>query len=169
MNVQYYTTPDDFDRLCLFAHRDALCAVLFAGTQACRTYLCGAREAPSPVLTQTARWLDGYFAGKPPEYLPPMHLRGLTPFRERVLRAVQTIPYGKSATYGQLAAVLARETAHKMCAQAVGGALGYNPVCILIPCHRVLGAGGKLTGYGGGIQNKIALLRLEGQTFLLPK
>ena len=109
------------------------------------------------------KWLDGYFAGLPPDWLPPMRLDGATPFRRVVSDEMRRIPFGKTVTYGDIAKSLAaRFGKSKMSAQAVGGAIGWNPICIIIPCHRVIGAGGKLIGYGGGMRNKIALLKHEG-------
>lgn len=115
-----------------------------------------------PVFEAAARWLDAYFAGRAPEETPPLHLTG-TAFQTEVWALLRAVPYGQTVTYGQLAARLAqaRGVAH-MSAQAVGGAVGHNPISIIIPCHRVLGADGGLTGYAGGVERKAALLRLEG-------
>ncbi len=107
-------------------------------------------------------WLDEYFEGHVPDWYPPLNLKG-TDFQKEVWAELLTIPYGGTVTYGELAARLAeRRGIKRMSAQAVGGAVGRNPVSIIVPCHRVMGAGGDLTGYGGGIENKAALLRLEG-------
>lgn len=109
------------------------------------------------------RWLDSYFAGAAPDWLPPMRLDGATPFRRMVSEEMQRLPFGTVVTYGDIAKRIAAKLGKvRMSAQAVGGAVGWNPICILIPCHRVIGAGGKLTGYGGGLKNKIALLKHEG-------
>ena len=117
----------------------------------------------SKTLSLVCKWLDGYFAGLPPDWLPPMRLDGATPFRRAVSDEMRRIPFGKTVTYGDIAKSLAtRFGKSKMSAQAVGGAIGWNPICIIIPCHRVIGAGGKLIGYGGGMRNKIALLKHEG-------
>lgn len=125
-----------------------------------------------PVFTAAIQWLDSYFAGKAPEQRPPLHLLG-TEFQQAVWACLQTIPYGQTVTYGQIARQLAgdRDGAGTF-AQAVGGAVSHNPVSILVPCHRVVGANGSLTGYAGGIDKKIALLKLEGgwqQRFFVPK
>ena len=122
---------------------------------------CGKKgaETRSPVR----RWLDGYFAGVAPDWLPPMRLDGATPFRHLVSEEMKRLPFGTVATYGDIAKRIAAKLGKvRMSAQAVGGAVGWNPICILIPCHRVIGTGGKLTGYGGGLKNKIALLKHEG-------
>ena len=114
-----------------------------------------------PVLAAAGRWLDLYFAGRRPHFTPPLHLTG-TEFRMAVWSLLQEIPYGETTTYGELARQLAQrlEVPH-MSAQAVGGAVGHNPISLMIPCHRVVGTNGSLTGYGGGIQRKKALLELE--------
>ena len=90
-------------------------------------------------------------------------MENLTPFRKEVSEIMCQIPFGKTVTYGEIAAAIAKKHGiEKMSAQAVGGAVGWNPIGIIVPCHRVVGANGSLTGYGGGLHNKIALLRLEG-------
>ena len=120
------------------------------------------REEWTPVIERTAEWLDIYFSGREPEFTPPLHPGG-SDFRRAVGRIMLEIPYGGLTTYGDVAARIARERGlTRMSAQAVGGAVGHNPVAIVIPCHRVVGAGGDLTGYGGGLERKIALLKLEG-------
>ena len=115
----------------------------------------------TPVLREAARWLEIYFGGAQPDFMPPLHPAG-TPFQKEVWELLLQIPYGQTATYGQLAERLAekRGLAH-MSAQAIGGAVGHNAVSILIPCHRVVGTGGSLTGYAGGLDRKIRLLELE--------
>lgn len=114
-----------------------------------------------PVLVQCKAWLDIYFAGKNPGLLPPVRLKG-TPFRMDVWQMLLAIPYGTTVTYGDIAReIAARYGLDKMSAQAVGGAVGHNPIGILVPCHRVVGSSGSLTGYAGGLHRKAALLRLE--------
>ena len=111
---------------------------------------------------QTKEWLDIYFSGRDPGFFPQIHLVG-SDFRNRVGEIMCRIPYGKTVTYGWISAKLAKERGlERMSAQAVGGAVGHNPICIIVPCHRVVGSNGSLTGYGGGIQRKKALLELEG-------
>ncbi|MEG2123783.1 MAG: methylated-DNA--[protein]-cysteine S-methyltransferase [Clostridium sp.] len=109
-----------------------------------------------PLFVQTKEWLDCYFSGKEPEFMPPLSPQG-TPFRREVWKLLCEIPYGQLTTYGRLAEKLGEH----MSAQAVGGAVGHNPISIMIPCHRVVGADGNLTGYGGGICLKVKLLELE--------
>ncbi len=118
-------------------------------------------EAETPILTETARWLDIYFSGKEPDFTPPLHPVG-SPFRREVWKILLQIPYGKTTTYGDIAKKIAADRGlAKMSAQAVGGAVGHNEISIIIPCHRVVGTGGSLTGYAGGIDKKIKLLELE--------
>lgn len=119
-------------------------------------------EKKIPVFCQTIEWLDIYFNGKNPDFMPSIKLAG-TPFRMAVWKKLQQIPYGKTVTYGQIAKEIAAEKGiARMSAQAVGGAVGHNPVAILVPCHRVMGVDGSLTGYAGGIERKEELLAYEG-------
>ena len=118
-------------------------------------------DEETPILAQTRRWLDLYFSGSVPDFTPPLHPVG-SDFRQEVWALLLQIPYGKTTTYGALAARLAEKHGQRrMSAQAVGGAVGHNPISIIIPCHRVVGADGSLTGYAGGIRKKLALLELE--------
>ena len=114
------------------------------------------------ILTESKRWLEVYFSGREPDFLPPLHPIG-SPFRRAVWDLLLQIPYGQTTTYGALARQLAAQQGRAaMSAQAVGGAVGHNPISLIIPCHRVVGASGSLTGYAGGIERKIQLLKLEG-------
>lgn len=120
-------------------------------------------EQPNhPTLQVAKAWLDDYFAGKKMEITLPLHLEG-SPFQLAVWQLLCEIPYGAFTTYGELAKKIARRQglAH-MSAQAVGGAVGHNPISIIVPCHRVLGTNGTLTGYAGGLDKKEFLLRMEG-------
>ena len=114
-----------------------------------------------PVFAQAKRWLDSYFAGAKPDFAPPLRWDA-TPFRKAVWGILLTIPYGCTMTYGQIAAQLADRMGKPQSAQAVGGAVGHNPISLIVPCHRVVGADGSLTGYAGGIDRKVELLTLEG-------
>ena len=116
-----------------------------------------AREKNLPVFDQTARWLDLYFSGREPEFTPPLHLTG-TQFQITVWNQLLTIPYGETETYGGLAM---RCGLSAVSARAVGSAVGRNPVSVIVPCHRVVGADGSLTGYAGGTDRKRKLLALE--------
>ena len=118
-------------------------------------------KAELPIFTQTCNWLDIYFGGKEPGFTPPISLH-TTPFRKAVYDILLTIPYGQTMTYGEIARILTeKQGMERMSAQAVGSAVGHNPVSIIIPCHRVVGADGSLTGYAGGLDKKTALLKLE--------
>lgn len=114
-----------------------------------------------PVFEETFRWLNLYFSGKVPDCMPPLAPKG-TAFQHAVWDILRTIPYGQTTTYGRIAAQIAAARGGRMSAQAVGGAVGRNPISILIPCHRVIGADGSLTGYAGGLDKKEYLLRTEG-------
>ena len=124
------------------------------------------------VHEQTAAWLDVYFSGEEPNFTPPLHLIG-SAFRQEVWQILLQIPYGQTTTYGEIAGQLAEKHGmDHMSAQAVGGAVGHNEVSIIIPCHRVVGANGSLTGYAGGIDKKVRLLELEKTDmtkFFIPK
>ena len=123
------------------------------------------RETDDPVLAAAKAWLEIYFSGRDPGPTPPLAAEG-TPFQRQVWRRLADIPYGRATNYGALAADIAAEKGvPKMSARAVGGAVGRNPISLFLPCHRVLGADGRLTGYGGGLENKIYLLKLEGIPF----
>lgn len=129
-------------------------------------------ETETPVLAETKKWLDLYFRGQKPEFLPKLHPVGSN-FRQEVWALLREIPYGRTTTYGTLAKELARRQGKTtVSAQAVGGAIGHNRISILIPCHRVVGSSGSLTGYAGGLEKKVQLLKLEGvamEDFSLPK
>ena len=118
-------------------------------------------QKEQPLFADAKRWLDVYFSGRAPDFLPPLRYNS-TPFRKTVCEIMLTIPYGRTMTYGEIAAEIARQQGlEKMSAQAVGGAVAHNPISLMIPCHRVVGAGGSLTGYAGGIDRKVRLLALE--------
>ena len=125
--------------------------------------LSAAHKKDLPVFGEVMRWLDLYFAGKEPDFMPPLAPVGTT-FQQAVWEILRTIPYGGTMTYGAIAKRLEKVTGKRMSAQAVGGAVGRNPISILIPCHRVIGADGSLTGYAGGLDKKEYLLGLEGTT-----
>lgn len=120
--------------------------------------------ADLPIFTQTKEWLDLYFNGKIPRFTPPIAFpKDSSRFALHVWEILLEIPYGATMTYGDIAKQVAREFGiDKMSAQAVGGAVSRNPISIIVPCHRVIGADGNLTGYAGGIDKKLALLKCEG-------
>lgn len=155
-----YRTPEGFGNLRMRGEGDVLTGLWFEGTHGERELAAGEREAPA--FRETRRWLDEYFAERAPAWMPRWRMDGLTAFRREVVGAMLAIPFGATATYGEIAAAIARKRGmSRMSAQAVGGAVGWNPLCIIVPCHRVVGAGGALTGYGGGLENKRALLAHE--------
>lgn len=118
------------------------------------------------VFCEAENWLNLYFSGKAPDFTPPLHLR-TTPFRKTVWEILLTIPFGKTMTYSEIAAVVAHKRGiPRMSAQAVGGAVGHNAISIIIPCHRVVGTDGSLTGYAAGLERKQKLLELEHANIL---
>lgn len=115
----------------------------------------------TPVLTKAKKWLDIYFSGDEPDFTPPLHPSGSS-FRQEVWKILSEIPYGQTVTYGEIARRMGElKNIPHMSAQAVGGAVGHNKISIIIPCHRVVGVNGSLTGYAAGIDRKISLLELE--------
>ena len=118
-------------------------------------------ERELPVFKETVKWLDIYFSGRSPDFTPQLSLK-TTDFRKSVCEIMLKIPFGQTMTYGEIANIISKNNGIKrMSAQAVGGAVGHNPISIIIPCHRVIGSDGKLTGYAGGIDKKLWLLKLE--------
>lgn len=159
----YQTTIDSSaGALCVASDGDAVTGLWMVGQK----YFAAELEPDAqirpdlPIFLQTASWLEAYFSRRPLPVLPPLAPRG-TPFRQAVWAMLRKIPYGQTTTYGELARRL-RERNISASAQAVGGAVGHNPISILIPCHRVVGSGGSLTGYAGGLAKKRFLLELEG-------
>ncbi len=158
--IDHYTSP--LGEMLLAADDTGLTGLWFQGQKYfARSLEPEHREVELPVFETAKRWLELYFSGREPDFSVPLHLVG-TPFQRDVWEILRTIPYGKTVTYGEIAKRLAgKRGLARMSAQAVGGAVGHNPVSIIVPCHRVLGADGSLTGYAGGIGKKTALLRLE--------
>lgn len=117
--------------------------------------------------------LISYFSGKNPDFTPKYKIANLTEFRKEVIDIMLEIPFGEVKTYNDLAEIIAKKHGiKKMSSRAVGGAVGWNPICIIIPCHRVVGSNNSLTGYGGGIANKVSLLKLENNDiskYIIPK
>lgn len=123
----------------------------------------GSKDSLKHIFDDTSRWLDLYFNGIIPDFTPEYKVNNITPFRKQVIDIMNKIPYGNVMTYNDIAKIIAKNNnIKKMSAQAVGNAIGSNPICIIIPCHRVVGVNNKLTGYGGGLDNKISLLSHEG-------
>ena len=121
------------------------------------------REGELPIFRQTADWLDTYFNSRIPNFTPPLSMKA-TSFRETVWKILLTISYGETVTYGEIARKLAEKDGKaKMSAQAVGGAVAHNPILLIIPCHRVVGARDEIVGYAGGVDRKAKLLELENK------
>lgn len=156
----HYTSP--IGGITLASDGEVLTGLWFEGQKYYpQNLVAESSEVKLPVFTETVKWLDIYFGGKEPSFTPPISLH-TTPFRKVVYDILLTIPYGQTMTYGEIARILAdQQGAEHMSAQAVGSAVGHNPVSIIIPCHRVVGADGSLTGYAGGLDKKKALLKLE--------
>ena len=163
--IQHYSSP--LGNIVFASDGKALTGLWFEGQKYFGSTLSGEQEEKVlPVFRRTAEWLNLYFEGKQPAFVPEFSLKG-SPFRILVWELLLTIPYGRTVTYGELAAAVAEKLGcSRMSAQAVGGAVGRNPVSIIVPCHRVLGADGSLMGYAGGIERKKALLSLESQGVL---
>lgn len=160
MYTYHYDSP--LGGITLAGNGMQLTGLWFDGQKYFGTTLTEAHEEKClSVFEQTVCWLDIYFSGKAPDFTPPLEVEA-TPFRKSVWEILLTIPFGSTMTYGQIADKLAAKAGkQKMSAQAVGGAVGRNPISIIIPCHRVVGANGSLTGYAGGMDKKIRLLELE--------
>lgn len=156
--IHYYESP--IGQILLTADEQGLTGLLLSGEPwpIAPEYA----ESFTPAISDSVRWLDIYFSGNIPDFIPPLHIAG-SPFQEEVWEMLLNIPYGEVTTYGDLAKqIAAKRGISRMSAQAVGGAVGSNPVSIIIPCHRVVGSGGNLTGFASGLDNKTALLTLEG-------
>ena len=158
--TQHYDSP--LGGILLAADESGLTGLWFDGGRYFAEGLPAAQlRQETPVLAEAKRWLDIYFTGREPDFLPPLHPAGSL-FQQAVWALLLQIPYGQTVTYGQLAARLAAERGVvRMSAQAVGGAVGRNRISLIIPCHRVLGADGSLTGYAGGLDRKARLLAWE--------
>lgn len=155
-----YVSP--LGAITLACDEEAVTGLWFNGQKHCGNILPPDTQGRErPLLKEAKKWLDIYFSGREPDFLPPLRYDS-TPFRKAVCDIMLTIPYGRTMTYGDIAARVAHQRGlEKMSAQAVGGAVGHNPISLMIPCHRVVGTGGSLTGYGGGIARKVKLLELE--------
>ena len=169
--IQHYNSP--LGGILLAADEIGLTGLWFNGQKYfARSLPAGYTEQNTPALSEAKRWLDVYFTGKKPDFMPPLHIVG-SAFRRAVWEILLQIPYGKTTTYGEIARQLAKkQKLPRMSAQAVGGAVGHNEISIIIPCHRVVGTNGSLTGYAGGIDKKIKLLELEHtdmSRFFVPK
>ena len=158
--VCFYPSP--LGRITLASNGKAMTGLWFEGQKYYADTLGAEHEEKDlPVFEEAVRWLTAYFSGKEPDFTPPLIMK-TTAFRKAVWEVLLTIPYGQTMTYGQIAQRIARDRGLDcMSAQAVGGAVGHNPISLISPCHRVVGFRGSLTGYAGGIEKKKALLELE--------
>ena len=162
--MQYTTTyQSPLGEILLACDEIGLTGLWFKGQKYFALYLDKVHEEKeTPPFEITKQWLDIYFSGKEPDFTVPLHFTG-TDFQNAVWEILYTIPYGQLMTYGEIAKRLAAKRGlERMSAQAVGGAVGHNEISIIVPCHRVVGVGGSLTGYAGGIDKKKSLLTLEG-------
>lgn len=161
--MQYTTTyQSPLGGITLAADGEALTGLWFEGQKYYALYLDNEHEEKDlPVFQQAKEWLDIYFSGRDPGFTPSMRFTG-SDFQNEVWAILAAIPYGKTRTYGDIAQELAQKRGlPRMSAQAVGGAVGKNEISIIVPCHRVVGSNGSLTGYAGGIAKKVELLKLE--------
>lgn len=162
--MQYITTyQSPLGEILLAADEIGLTGLWFDGEKFYADSLDPEHEERNvPVFDVVKKWLDIYFSGHEPDFMPSVHMIG-SEFRQQVWKILREIPYGETITYGALAKRVARERGlERMSAQAVGGAVGHNEISIIVPCHRVVGSDGSLTGYAGGIDKKERLLMLEG-------
>ena len=169
--VSHYASP--LGDITLAADEKGLTGLWFDGQKYFALYLDKEHEEKElPVFQQAKKWLDIYFSGKEPHVDVPLHFTG-SDFQNEVWEILYSIPYGKTMTYGEIAQIMAKKRGlTRMSAQAAGGAVARNEISLIVPCQRVVGSNGSLTGYAGGISRKAALLKMEGgfkDTFFVPK
>ena len=157
-----YKTKNGLSDIIFNSGGEYLTGLWFEGSKDSIKHDENAKEKELEIFKETKKWLDIYFSGKVPEFTPKYKINNITDFRKEVIDIMNLIPFGETITYNDIAEKIAKKRRiKKMSAQAVGGAIGSNPICIIIPCHRVVGKNGKLIGYGGGIENKEILLEHE--------
>ena len=158
--IWHYTSP--LGGITLSSDGEALTGLWFDGQKFFGDGLDARNEEKRlPVFEDTCRWLDIYFSGKVPDFTPKLNVQA-TPFRKAICDIMLAIPYGKTMSYGEIARLYAtQKDIGRMSAQAVGNAVAHNPISIIIPCHRVVGTDGSLTGYAAGLDRKLRLLQLE--------
>ena len=157
-----YKTPKEYSDMIMYSDGEYLIGLCFEDSKDVNKQSVDAIEGNTQVFEDTKKWLDEYFKGNNPDFTPKYKINNLTEFRQMVIDEMLKISYGETITYNDIAKSIAKKkNISKMSAQAVGGAVGWNPICLIIPCHRVIGTDGSLTGYGGGIENKKALLKHE--------
>lgn len=164
--THYYTTcPSPLGTVTLESDGEALVGLWLPGQRGTLHAASAERQCGEglPIFREATAWLEAYFAGERPDVSQLALAPAGSPFRQAVWRILREIPYGATTTYGEIARRMGTLTGKPgMAAQAVGGAVGHNPISLIIPCHRVIGAGGNLTGYAGGLDKKVWLLRHEG-------
>ena len=160
MTYKYiYKTSENFSDMVMNSDGENLTGLWFEGSKDTAKHVMDCEEKDLEIFRETKKWLDIYFSGQKPDFLPKYKIDNLTPFRQDVIDIMNTIEYGKVVTYNDISKIIAKKR-------------GWNPICIIIPCHRVVGTNGSLTGYGGGIKNKVELLKLEGidmNKYFIPK
>ena len=169
--IHHYESP--LGAITMASDGEALIGLWFDGQKYFADCLeCEFEDKMLPIFEQADQWLSIYFSGQQPDFTPMLSMK-TTEFRKAVWEIMLSIPYGKTMTYGEIADRIAKQKGlQKMSAQAVGGAVGHNSISLIIPCHRVVGTNGSLTGYAGGIEKKVKLLELEGAdmgSFFVPK
>ena len=163
MTYKYiYKTPNEFSNMIMNSDGENLTGLWFEDSRDSSKHIIDCEEKDLEIFRETSSWLSLYFSGKNPNFIPKYKIKNLTPFRQEVIDIMNTIQYGNILTYNDISKIIAPKRGLKrMSAQAVGGAVGWNPICIIILCHRVVGTNGSLTGYAGGIKKKIYLLEHE--------
>lgn len=174
MTYKYiYKTPEKLSNMIMNSDGEYLTGLCFEGSRDSSKHVINCEEKDLEIFKESSKWLDIYFSGENPNFTPKYKIANLTPFRQEVIDIMNSIEYGQTLTYNDIAKAIAEKRGIKrMSSQAVGGAVGWNPICIIVPCHRVVGTNGSLTGYGGGIKNKVELLKLEKNdmsNFFIPK
>ena len=174
MTYKYiYKTPEKLSNMIMNSDGEYLTGLCFEGSRDSSKHVINCEEKDLEIFKESSKWLDIYFSGENPNFTPKYKIANLTPFRQEVIDIMNSIEYGQTLTYNDISKAIAEKRGIKrMSSQAVGGAVGWNPICIIIPCHRVVGTNGSLTGYGGGIKNKVELLKLEKNdmsNFFIPK
>lgn len=163
MTYKYeYKTPNNFSNMIMNSDGENITGLWFEGSKDTYKHITNCEEKDLEIFRETSKWLSLYFSGKIPDFTPKYKIENLTPFRKEVIDIMNSIGFGETITYNDISKIIAKNRGiKKMSSQAVGRAVGWNPICIIIPCHRVVGTNGSLKGYGGGIKNKVELLTHE--------
>ncbi len=157
-----YKTPNGFSNIIMNSDGEYLTGLSFECLKDSIKHASSGEEKYLEIFKETCKWLDIYFSGKVPNFIPKYKIKNITPFKQEVIDIMNSIEYGKTLTYKDISKIIAKKREmKKMSSRAVGNAVRWNPICIIIPCHRVVGSNGNLTGYSGGMKNKVALLTHE--------